>query len=50
MNHAAELLNNNKGMRISNVAFESGFNDSRYFSTIFKKFFGKSPKDYSKQV
>jgi DNA-binding response OmpR family regulator/two-component sensor histidine kinase len=50
MNHAAELLKNNKGMRISNVAFESGFNDSRYFSTIFKKFFGKSPKDYSKQV
>ena len=46
MNRAAELLKNNKGMRISNVAYESGYNDSRYFSTTFKKFFGKSPKDY----
>ena len=41
-----ELLKNNKGMRISDVAHESGYNDSRYFSTTFKKFFGKSPKDY----
>ena len=39
-------LKNNKGMRISDVAHESGYNDSRYFSTTFKKFFGKSPKDY----
>ena len=48
MNHAAELLKNNKGMSIRNVAYESGYNDSRYFSTTFKKFFGKSPKDYVK--
>lgn len=48
MNHAAELLKNNKGIRISSVAFESGYNDPRYFSTTFKKFFGKSPKDYLK--
>ena len=33
-------------MRISDVAHESGYNDSRYFNTTFKKFFGKSPKDY----
>jgi len=46
MNRAAELLKNNKGMRISDVAHESGYNDARYFSTTFKKFFGKSPKDY----
>ena len=38
MNHAAELLKNNKGIRISSVAFESGYNDPRYFSTTFKKF------------
>ena len=46
MNRAEELLKNNKGMRISDVAHETGYNDSRYFSTTFKKFFGKSPKDY----
>ena len=48
MNHAAELLKNNRGMSIRNVAYESGYNDSSYFSTTFKKFFGKSPKDYVK--
>jgi DNA-binding response OmpR family regulator len=49
LNHAAELLKTNKAMRISNVAYESGFNDPRYFSTLFKKTFGKTPKEYSKE-
>ena len=49
LNHAAELLKTNKAMRISNVAYESGFNDPRYFSTSFKKTFGKTPKEYSKE-
>lgn len=47
LNHAAELLKLNKTMRISDVAYESGFNDPRYFSTLFKKHFGKSPKEFS---
>jgi signal transduction histidine kinase/DNA-binding response OmpR family regulator/ligand-binding sensor domain-containing protein len=49
LNHAAELLKTNKAMRVSNVAYESGFNDPRYFSTLFKKTFGKTPKEYSKE-
>ena len=49
LNHAAELLKTNKAMRMSNVAYESGFNDPRYFSTLFKKTFGKTPKEYSKE-
>ena len=49
LNHATELLKTNKAMRISNVAYESGFNDPRYFSTLFKKTFGKTPKEYSKE-
>ncbi|MGI9594119.1 MAG: ATP-binding protein [Patiriisocius sp.] len=49
LNHASELLKNNKTIRVSDVAYESGFNDPRYFSTLFKKTFGKTPKQYSKE-
>jgi len=50
LNHASELLKNNKTMRISEVAYASGFNDPKYFSTLFKKFYGKTPKDYSETL
>ena len=43
LNHASELLKTNKTMRITNVAYEPGFNDQRYFSILFKKTFGKAP-------
>jgi AraC-like DNA-binding protein len=49
LNHASELLKNNKAMRISEVAYASGFNDPKYFSTLFKKFYGKTPKTYSEE-
>ncbi len=49
LNHASELLKTNKTMRMSDVAYESGFNDPRYFSTLFKKTFGKTPKEYSNE-
>lgn len=42
-----ELLKVNK-YSVSEVAFMSGFNDSKYFSTIFKKYFGKSPSEVNK--
>jgi ligand-binding sensor domain-containing protein/signal transduction histidine kinase/DNA-binding response OmpR family regulator len=38
------LLNSN--LTISEIAFEAGFNDPKYFSRCFKKHFGKSPSDY----
>lgn len=47
LNHASELLQTRKTMRISDVAYESGFNDPKYFSTLFKKTYGKTPKEYS---
>jgi signal transduction histidine kinase/DNA-binding response OmpR family regulator/ligand-binding sensor domain-containing protein len=47
LNHAAELLKTKADMRMSDVAYDSGFNDPRYFSTLFKKTFGKTPKEYS---
>jgi signal transduction histidine kinase/DNA-binding response OmpR family regulator/ligand-binding sensor domain-containing protein len=45
LRYAVELLQ--KGTHnISEVAYMSGFEDPKYFSTAFKKHFGKSPRDY----
>jgi len=49
LNHASEILKTNKNIRMRDVDYESGFNDPRYFSTLFKKTFGKTPKQYSKE-
>jgi signal transduction histidine kinase/ligand-binding sensor domain-containing protein/DNA-binding response OmpR family regulator len=32
--------------KVSEIAFEVGFNDPKYFSKIFKKHFGKTPSGY----
>ncbi|MFA9391586.1 MAG: two-component regulator propeller domain-containing protein [Prolixibacteraceae bacterium] len=45
MNRAIDLLKSGK-YSISEVGIQVGFDDSKYFSTAFKKFFGKSPKHY----
>lgn len=42
---AAQLLKYDK-MNISEVAWEVGFSDRKYFSKEFKKFFGKTPSEY----
>jgi len=42
---AALLLEHDK-FNISEVAWEVGFSDRRYFSKEFKKYFGKTPKEY----
>lgn len=50
---AEELLTGKNNMRISEISEMCGFNDSNYFSFIFKKHFGMSPskmrKTYSKK-
>lgn len=46
LNHAQELMKKNTHQRISDIAYESGFNDPKYFSTLFKKNFGKTPKEF----
>ena len=38
------LLNPNSS--ISEVAYSTGFSDAKYFSTIFKKYYGESPSGY----
>lgn len=42
---AARLLLQGR-LNITGVAFEVGFNDPKYFSRCFRKYFGKSPTDY----
>lgn len=42
---AKELLQN-PSLNISQVAFQSGFNDPGYFSRIFKTEFGKTPQNW----
>ena len=39
----------NTNFSVSSVASYVGFDDSNYFSALFKKYFGLSPKEYRKQ-
>jgi len=47
--HAADLLKNTE-MSITEIAYESGFHDSNYFSRQFSSIMGVSPRNYKKQV
>ncbi len=44
---SVQLLKN-KNVQISEVAFQIGFNDPKYFSRVFKKFYNCSPSAYGK--
>ena len=46
---AAELLVENKKIRIIDVATKTGFENSAYFSRKFKEILGVSPKEYHKK-
>ncbi|HWT75369.1 MAG TPA: helix-turn-helix domain-containing protein [Mobilitalea sp.] len=48
MEHACRLLKNTS-YSISEIAFQSGFNDSNYFSRQFRQHFNISPKVYRNQ-
>ncbi|WP_281612978.1 ATP-binding protein [Flammeovirga sp. SubArs3] len=50
INHAIELFKTRKDLRVADVAYESGFNDPKYFSTTFKKHIGKTPKEYIESI
>lgn len=43
--HASKLLSENT-LSITEICFESGFNNFSYFNKSFKKFTGKTPSDY----
>lgn len=38
------------GNTITDIALENGFNDSNYFKDLFKKIYGKSPREYRKSA
>jgi two-component system response regulator YesN len=42
----AKFLLKNTAMKSADIAYETGFNDPHYFSYIFKKNTGLSPRDY----
>lgn len=46
LSHAEELMKSKTHIRISDIAYESGFQDPKYFSTIFKKYYGQTPKEF----
>ena len=46
LSHAEELMKSKRITRISDIAYESGFQDPKYFSTLFKKHYGKTPKEF----
>lgn len=48
LTHACEQLTASE-MSISEIAFDSGFNDSNYFTRAFHKHVGVSPRTYRKQ-
>ena len=50
LKEAERMLRNEPGLKISEVAFGVGFNDSNYFSYNFKAHFGVSPKNMRKKV
>lgn len=49
INYAVELLESGY-YTVSQIASNSGFSDSKYFSTVFRKAIGCSPSDYLKRV
>ena len=46
----AQYLLENKALNITEVSQECGFNDPKYFSRLFKKNIGCSPKQYRKRL
>lgn len=46
----AEVLLKTKRLNISEISFECGYNDPKYFGRSFKKYFGKSPKHYKEHT
>jgi len=47
---ACEIIQNDPNIRIADVAYEVGVADAKYFSTLFKKVKGITPKDYAAKL
>ena len=49
LQQAARLIKEGK-VNIAQVAYSVGFNNQTYFSTVFKKYYGKTPTEYAEQA
>jgi DNA-binding response OmpR family regulator/ligand-binding sensor domain-containing protein/two-component sensor histidine kinase len=49
LSRAEELMKSKKYSRISDIAYESGFQDPKYFSTLFRKHYGKTPTEFMEE-
>ena len=49
MKAACRIMEENKGVRISDLSYLVGFSDPKYFSSCFKKEFGMQPSEYVKR-
>ncbi|TLX78148.1 response regulator [Labilibacter sediminis] len=47
LKRAAFLLENHE-VRISDLCYDVGFNDPKYFGKVFKKYYGSSPSEYAR--
>lgn len=50
LKHACLLMERDKSITVSEVAYETGFTDPRYFATCFKAVFGMTPSEFQKNA
>ena len=50
MKEARRLAEKDPSMRVSDLAYRVGFQDPKYFSTCFKKYYGVQPKEFMESL
>lgn len=50
LKHAEDMLKNELGKSVSDIAFATGFNDGNYFSLKFKRAYGITPSEYRRNA
>ncbi|MBR2432227.1 MAG: helix-turn-helix transcriptional regulator [Clostridia bacterium] len=50
LNKAEAMLINQPGVSVADIAYRCGFNDSNYFSNLFKKVYGMSPTEKKRRI
>ncbi|MNL41057.1 HTH-type transcriptional regulator CdhR [compost metagenome] len=50
LKHACQMMEKDKSITVSEVAFATGFSDPRYFATCFKASFGITPTEFQKNT
>ena len=50
LKHAEDMIKNESGKSVSDIAFATGFNDGNYFSLKFKRVYGMTPSEYRRRA